>query len=304
MIATAAVDGVTSATDESPPTNGAADASTDESPEPSSTPNKPPDKTTSPSDSNPPEQSIGNDCTALIAEVSATSVIPPGDSSIGGAPLDEQSPPTKPGVAVNTEANSHSSPPEVDTSLRRSDESGTSLERVLVALKTQDTDRVENSVLPGQYGLLTNTDPMAGTRIITSIGMNCVNSVFLGLASALEIERQRLQEDEQRRLSQIAEGRKQMGLYFAARTMREAQYRQEEERLPKETEASIARLSVREIAERDLNNMMSKPAELIGEFNEQKDFDNLIREVDNQNASEVKMRGRASVKETYYWPII
>jgi hypothetical protein len=173
-----------------------------------------------------------------------------------------------------------------------------------VALKTQNTDRIEDSVLPGEYGLLTNTDPMAGTRIITSIGMNCVNSVLLSLASALEIEKRRLQEDERNRLSQITEGRKQMALYSAARTMKEAEYRQEEERLPKETEAAIAHLNVREIAERDLKNMLSKPAELMREFSEQKDFENLIREVDNQNASEVRMRGRASVKETYYWPII
>ena len=88
-----------------------------------------------------------------------------------------------------------------------------------------------------------------------------------------------------------------MALYSAARTMKEDEYRQEEERLPKELEAAIARLSVREIAERDLKSVLSEPAELMGEFSEQNDFENLIRDVDNQNASEVMMRGRASARD-------
>ena len=36
--------------------------------------------------------------------------------------------------------------------------------------------------------MLTNTNPIASTRIITSIKMDCVNRVFLSLALALEIE--------------------------------------------------------------------------------------------------------------------
>ena len=306
MLATTVIDGVRDTINEFPPTNGATDASTDEPPEPISTPHKPLDNVTSPSDSNPPEQIVSNNRTTSTMEISAISATPSSDRSIGGPSLDEQSPPAELGVAVNTEATTNSPPLEVDASVERSvlDASGASLERVLASLKTQDTDRIDNSTLLGEYGLLANTDPIAGTRIVTSIGMNCVNSVFLSLASALEIEKRRLQERERSRLKQISEGRKQMALYSTARTMKEAEYRQEEERLPKETEAAIARLSVREIAERELTTMLSEPAELTGEFSEQKDFDNLIREVDNQNASEVTMRGRVSVKETYYWPII
>jgi hypothetical protein len=149
---------------------------------------------TSLSDSNPPEQTVSNNCTISTIEVSAISAIPPGDSSIDSRALDKQPPPTERSGAVSTEATTNSSPPEVDTSVKRAvlDESGASLEHVLVVLKMQNTDCIEDSILPGEYGLLTNTDPMAGTRIITSIGMNCVNSVFLSLASALEIEKRRL----------------------------------------------------------------------------------------------------------------
>ena len=306
MIATTAGDAARVTIDESPPTNNVTDASIDGSPEPISTSYKLPDNVTSPNDSNPPEQITSSDHTVSTTEVSAISAIAASDHSIDGPVLDEQSPPTEPGVAVSTEATTNSSLPELDTSVKRPvlDESGASLESVLVTLKTRNTDRIENSVLPGKYGLLINTDLIAGTRIITSIGMNCVNCVFLSLASVLEIEKQRLQEDERNKLSQIAEGQKQMALYSTARTRKEDEYRQEEERLLKETEAAIARLSVREIAERDLKSLLFEPTELMGEFSEQNDFENLIRNVDNQNASEVMKRGRASVKETYYWPII
>jgi hypothetical protein len=61
---------------------------------------------------------------------------------------------------------------------------------------------------------------------------------------------------------------------------------------------------MREIADRDLKDVLSEPTELIGEFKEEDEFENLIREVDKENAYDVKKRGRASVKETYYWPII
>lgn len=74
--------------------------------------------------------------------------------------------------------------------------------------------------------------------------------------------------------------------------------------MPKETEMAIARLSIREIADRDLKDILSEPEELMGEFKEEDEFKNLIKEIDKGNASDTKKRGRASVKETYYWPII
>jgi hypothetical protein len=210
--ATTVVDAVRDIIDESPPTNAAADASTDGPPGLISASHQPPDNATSPGDSHPPEQATSNDQAATTVEASAISA---SDSSMNGPALDKETPPTEPGVAVSTGAITNSPPPEVHTSVKRPvlDESGASLESVLAALKTQNTERIETSVLPGEYAVLTNTDPVASTRIITSIGINCVNSVFLSLASALEIEKRRLREDERNRLSQIMEGRKQMALY-------------------------------------------------------------------------------------------
>lgn len=81
------------------------------------------------------------------------------------------------------------------------DGSRASLESVLVALKTQNTERVENSVVPGEYGVFTNIELVALMRTITSIGVNCTKSVFLGLALVLEIKIRPPQEDKRNRLS-------------------------------------------------------------------------------------------------------
>ena len=134
--------------------------------------------------------------------------------------------------------------------------------------------------------------------------MNCVQSSLTSLASALAIERERLRDCEENRLLQIKDARKQMALFSAARSRQEEEYRQEEERLRQETEAAIGRLSMREIADRDLKELLSEPAELLGEFKEEGEFENLIKEIDKENAFDEKRRVRASIKETYYWPMI
>jgi hypothetical protein len=91
-----------------------------------------------------------------------------------------------------------------------------------------------------------------------------------------------------------------MTLLFTAQSKKEEEYWEEEERLPKETENAIACLSVREIANRDLKDVLSEPTELMGEFKEEDEFENPIREVDKENACNAKRRGRGPVKETYY----
>lgn len=141
MIATTAVDGIRDTTDKSPPMNGATDTSADRSPELISTPYKLYNNNTSPGNSNCPEQIISHNRTVSTVEVSAIFAIPPGDSSIGSPALDKQSPPTKLGIVLSTEA-SNSFLPEVDTSVKQSvlDESGASLEHVLMTLKPQNND--------------------------------------------------------------------------------------------------------------------------------------------------------------------
>jgi hypothetical protein len=57
---------------------------------------------------------------------------------------------------------------------------------------------------------------------------------------------------------------------------------------------------MREFANRDLIAVLSEPIELIGDFKEEDEFEKLIREVDKENAYNIKRRGRVSIKETYY----
>jgi hypothetical protein len=90
-----------------------------------------------------------------------------------------------------------------------------------------------------------------------------------------------------------------MNILSAVRSKRE-----EEERLVKETEKAIACLSIRDFTNRNLKDILSEPIELIGEFKEEDEFEELIRQVNRENAYNTKKRGRASVKETYCWPII
>lgn len=199
-----------------------------------------------------------------------------------------------------------SSPPDEHTIVERPvlDESGSSLESVFMSLKAQNTDRISNSMVSDKYSELTNTESMTFVRIISGIGVNCVSSNLASLASMLDIEKRRLQEHERERLSQMKEGRKHMSLYSVSRTKKEEEYREEEERLSGETEMAIACLTMREIADRDLKHILSVPTELTGDFTEKSEFNELIREINEENASKVAKRERAAVKETYYWPII
>jgi hypothetical protein len=88
--------------------------------------------------------------------------------------------------------------PNEYTSVKRPvlDESGSSLESVFIALKTQNTDRIPDFVISDKYSELTKTDSMTFVRIISGIGLNCVNSILVSLASALEVEKLRLREYE------------------------------------------------------------------------------------------------------------
>jgi hypothetical protein len=104
------------------------------------------------------------------------------------------------------------------------DELGNSLEDVLEALKTQNTDCIADSAVLSKYTMLTNTDPIVFARIITGIRIECVDSNFKILASALEVKKKRLQEHERNKLSQIKRDRKQMNTLFAEQIEKEKEY--------------------------------------------------------------------------------
>jgi hypothetical protein len=74
--------------------------------------------------------------------------------------------------------------------------------------------------------------------------------------------------------------------------------------LVKEIEKAITCLNIRVFANRNLKDVLSELIELIGEFKEEDKLEELIRQVNRENAYNTKKRGRALVKEIYYWPII
>jgi hypothetical protein len=71
---------------------------------------------------------------------------------------------------------------------------------------------------------------------------------------------------EKNKLERIAGDRQQMNMTLAARIASERNYQQVEERLRKTTQDAIARLDVRELAERELQDTISEPTELTGDF--------------------------------------
>jgi hypothetical protein len=196
--------------------------------------------------------------------------------------------------------------PKGQSYIKRSvlDEYSGSFEDTIKALETENTDRIPDSSVPGTYAALTNTDPMVFAKIITSIGMNCVEENFTTLASALEIEKERLEKHQRNRLRQIEQDQKRMKMIYMERTEREEKDLEEKERLPKDTEIAISRLNMRELANRNLNDIMSVPTELMGEFREEDDFKNIMKDMDEADAGRAKSRGRGAVKETYYWRVI
>ncbi|KAL5328180.1 hypothetical protein ACEPPN_001676 [Leptodophora sp. 'Broadleaf-Isolate-01'] len=77
-----------------------------------------------------------------------------------------------------------------------------------------------------------------------------------------------------------------MNMLSVARSQKEEEYREEEDRLPKLTSRAIACLSMREIADHE------------------HEFEKLIWQINRENACDVKRRGEAAMKETHYWLII
>jgi hypothetical protein len=134
--------------------------------------------------------------------------------------------------------------------------------------------------------------------------MNCVTSTHKTARPVLDIEQERLQELEKNKLERIAEDRQQMNMTLAARIALERDYQQVKERLRKTIEDAIARLDVKELVERELQDTISKPTKLIGDFKEESDYENVIKQIEKENANDTRTRQRSLWKETYYWPII
>jgi hypothetical protein len=158
--------------------------------------------------------------------------------------------------------------------------SSNSFKIVLEVLKIQNTNCIANSTVLSTCAMLINTKLADFARIITSIRINCVKNNFTILAFVLEIEKQRLQEYKQNRLYQIKKDQKQMNMLSIAQLKREEEYQEK-----------IACLSIREFANCDLKDTLSKPTKLIRDFKQKDKFKKLIRDLNREKAYNAKRQG-------------
>jgi hypothetical protein len=178
------------------------------------------------------------------------------------------------------------------------DESAQLLHHVLMALdKADDTSRRPNSSVPGVLDdVLTKTDFTLFVKIMTSIIENLVKHNHRIAKPAWDVVQERSREVEWNKVGPYLRTESNYRLPNQFRkTLSNGERRHEEE---------IARLDMRELAERELQKLLSEPTELIGEFREESDYENAIKHVEKENADDTRTRLRRLWKETYYWPMI
>lgn len=77
-----------------------------------------------------------------------------------------------------------------------------------------------------------------------------------------------------------------------------------EETTTEQVKHAVARLDVRELSRITLHDILSELAELMGEFIEERDYEEAMKHIEKATADDTTIRLRHSWKETYYWPII
>ncbi|KAN0117099.1 hypothetical protein V8E51_003076 [Hyaloscypha variabilis] len=173
------------------------------------------------------------------------------------------------------------------------DETAQLLEHVLVALESAyDDSCIPCSSVPGILeSILTKGNHTNFVKIMTSVIENWAKCNRLIAKAALAITQERLREVERNSLKRIG-GRCQMNVTHEDRV--------KSQRL----KHTVACLDVRELLGIELQDLLSEPAELIGEFSEESDYENAIKHIEKDNADDAKTRLRRLWKETFYWPMI
>jgi hypothetical protein len=57
---------------------------------------------------------------------------------------------------------------------------------------------------------------------------------------------------------------------------------------------------LKKLVERELQNILSKLTKLISEFKEESDYENAIKQVEKENANNIKTQQQRMWKQTYY----
>jgi hypothetical protein len=66
----------------------------------------------------------------------------------------------------------------------------------------------------------------------------------------------------------------------------------------------IVGLDMRDIAKLEIQRILSKPQELIGEFREESDYETAITHIEKDNANNASIQLRRLWKQAYFWPMI
>ena len=104
---------------------------------------------------------------------------------------------------------------------------------------------------------------------MTCITVYCVKCYCRIARPVLDTEQETLRESQQRRLEYSTEEQYQMNLR-------------------KSIKGTTAYLNLRELVEREFQNIFSEPKELVGEFREETDFENAIKQVEKEYADNIK----------------
>jgi len=150
-----------------------------------------------------------------------------------------------------------------------------------VALESPyDDSHIPSSSIPGILeSILTKGNHTNFVKIMTSVTENWTKCNHLIAKPALDIAQERLREVERNSLKRIGD-RCQMNMTHEERV--------KSQRL----KHAIACLDVGELLGIELRDLLSEPAELIGGFNEESDYETTIKHIEKDNADDAKTRLR------------
>jgi hypothetical protein len=172
------------------------------------------------------------------------------------------------------------------------DESAQWLEHFLIALQdVDDTSRRPDSSVPGVLDdILREGDFTLCVKIMTSITENWVEWSRCMVRSAFDAAEERSQDVERNKIRPHV---RRLTSEYASQTLNQKDYSD-----------TIARLTIRDLAEMEMQRLLSEPKELTGEFREESHYETVIKHIEKENADDARIRLRRLWKEAYYWPMI
>ncbi|KFY02661.1 hypothetical protein O988_02001 [Pseudogymnoascus sp. VKM F-3808] len=168
------------------------------------------------------------------------------------------------------------------------------LDQVLVALdSTYDDRRAPASCVPGVLvEVHTKSDHAVFVRIMTGITENWARFNRLIARPAVEVAQEKLAVLELNGSSRTMRNTCQMSITRGNRIKSD------------HLRYTIACRDRRELSEIELRDILSEPLELMGEFNDENDYENAIERIEKENADDARTQLRRMWKETYYWPMV